>query len=61
MLSVAINFIAIYYIVIKDLFKKDLQNCNNNFIDLSKLLLVSSLSPLLIGELAEQTKASIAN
>jgi len=61
MLSTAINSIAIYHISTKDLFEEDLQNCNNNFIDPSKLLLASSLSPLLIGKLAEQIKASTAN
>jgi len=61
MLSTAINSVAIYYIAIKDLFKKDLQNCNSDFIDPSKLLLVSSLSLLLISELSKQTKASTAN
>jgi hypothetical protein len=61
MLSAAINSIAIYYITIRDLFKKDLQNCNSNFIDPSKLLLASSLSPLPIGKLAKQTKASTTN
>jgi len=61
MLSTAINSIAIYHIAIKDLFKEDLQNYNSDFIDPSKLLLVSSLSLLLIGELAKQTKASTVN
>jgi len=61
MLSVAINFVAICYIAIRDLFKEDLQNCNSDFINLSKLLLASSLSLLSIGELAKQTKASTAN
>ena len=61
MLSIAINSIAICYVATRDLFKKDLQNCNSDFIDPSKLLLASSLSPSPIGELAEQTKASAAN
>ena len=53
MLSIAINSIAIYYITTRDLLKEDLQNCNSNFINLSKLLLASSLSPLPIGKLAK--------
>ena len=53
MLSVAINSIAMYHVAIRDLFEEDLQNCNSDFIDPSKLLLASSLSPLPIGELAE--------
>ena len=53
MLSAAINFVAICYIAIRDLFKEDLQNYNSNFINPSKLLLASSLSPLPIGELAK--------
>ena len=53
MLSIAINFIAIYHVATRDLFKEDLQNCNSNFIDPSKLLLVSSLSLLSIGKLAK--------
>jgi len=53
MLSAAIDSVAMCHIAIKDLFKKDLQNCNSDFIDPSKLLLVSSLSLLLIGELAK--------
>jgi len=61
MLSVAINSISIYHITIRDLFKEDLQNRNSNFIDPSKLLLASSLSPLPIGGLAKQTKISTAN
>jgi hypothetical protein len=61
MLSVAINSIAICYVAIRDLFEEDLQNYNSDFIDPSKLLLASSLSPSPIGELAEQTKASTAN
>jgi len=61
MLFIAIDFIAIYYIAIRDLFEEDLQNCNSDFIDPSKLLLASSLSPLSIGELAKQTKASTTN
>ena len=61
MLSIAIDSIAICYITIKDLFKENLQNCNNGFIDPSKLLLVSSLSLLPIGKLAKQTKASTVN
>jgi len=61
MLFTAINSIAIYYIAIKDLFKEDLQNYNSDFIDPSKLLLISSLSPLFINKLAKQTKASTAN
>jgi len=61
MLSTAIDFITIYYVAIKDLFKEDLQNCNSDFINPSKLFLVSSLSLLLIGKLAKQTKASTAN
>ena len=61
MLSTAINSIAICYVTIRDLFKKDLQNYNSDFIDPSKLLLISSLSLLLIGKLAKQTKASTAN
>jgi len=61
MLSTAINSIAIYHIITRDLFKKDLQNCNSDFIDPSKLLLASSLSPLFIGKLAKQIEASTAN
>ena len=61
MLSTAIDSIAIYYIATRDLFEEDLQNCNNDFIDPSKLLLASSLSPLPIGKLAKQIKASTAN
>ena len=53
MLSVAINSIAICHVTIRDLFKEDLQNYNSNFINPSKLLLASSLSPLPIGKLAE--------
>ena len=53
MLSIAINSIAIYYIIIRDLFKEDLQNYNSGFIDPSKLLLAFSLSPLPIDELAK--------
>jgi hypothetical protein len=60
-LRAAINSIAIYHITTKDLFKEDLQNYNSNFINPSKLLLASSLSPLSIGKLAKQTKASTAN
>ncbi|XTI85113.1 hypothetical protein V2W45_1232627, partial [Cenococcum geophilum] len=60
-LSSAINSIAIYYIAVRDLFKEDLQNCNSDFIDPSKLLLASSLSPLPISKLAKQTKASTTN
>ena len=58
MLSAAINSVAICYIATRDLFEEDLQN---DFIDSSKLLLAPSLSPLPIGKLAEQTKASTAN
>ena len=61
MLSIAINSIAICYIATRDLFEEDLQNYNSDFINPSKLLLASSLSPLPIGELAKQTKASTAN
>jgi len=61
MLSIAIDSVAICYITTRDLFEEDLQNCNSNFIDLSKLLLASSLSPLPIGKLAEQIKASTTN
>ena len=60
MLSAAIDSIAMCHIATRDLFE-DLQNCNSDFIDPSKLLLASSLSPLPIGELAEQIKASTAN
>ena len=61
MLSTAIDSIAIYYITTRDLFKEDLQNYNSDFIDPSKLLLASSLSPSFIGKLAKQIKASSAN
>ena len=61
MLSVAIDSVAICHVAIRDLFEEDLQNYNSDFIDPSKLLLASSLSPLPIGELAEQTKVSTAN
>ena len=53
MLSAAINSVAIYYVATKDLLEKDLQNCNSNFIDPSKLLLAFSLSPSPIGKLAK--------
>jgi len=53
MLSIAINSIAIYHVTIRDLFKEDLQNCNSDFINPSKLLLASSLFPLPIGKLAK--------
>ncbi len=42
-------------------FEEDLQSCSSDFINPSKLLLASSLSPSPIGELAEQIKASTAN
>jgi len=45
MLSAAIDSIAIYYVATRDLFEEDLQSCNSDFIDPSKLLLASSLSP----------------
>ena len=61
MLFIAINSVAICRVATKNLFKEDLQNCNSGFIDPSKLLLASSLSPSPIGELAERTKASTAN
>ena len=61
MLSAAIDSVAMCYVAIRDLFEEDLQNCNSDFVDPSKLLLASSLSPSPIGELAEQTKASTAN
>jgi hypothetical protein len=61
MLSAAIDSVAICHITTRDLFDEDLQNYSSDFIDPSKLLLASSLSPLPIGELAEQTKASTAN
>ena len=61
MLSAAIDSIAICYITIRDLFKEDLQNYNSDFIDPSKLLLASRLSPLPIGKLAKQIKASTTN
>ena len=61
MLSTAINSIAICHITIRDLFEKDLQNYNSNFINPSKLFLAFSLSLSPIGELAKQTKASTAN
>ncbi len=53
MLSTAINSIIIYYIAIRDLFKEYLYNYNNDFINPSKLLLASSLSPLFINKLAK--------
>lgn len=53
MLPAAINSIAICHVTTRDLFKKDLQNCNSNFINPSKPLLASSVSPLPIGELAK--------
>jgi len=61
MLSTTINSIAIYYIATRDLFKEDLQNYNSDFINPSKLLLAFSLSPLPIGKLAKQIKASTTN
>jgi hypothetical protein len=45
MLSAAIDSVAICHIATRDLFEEDLQNCNSDFIDPSKLLLASSLSP----------------
>jgi hypothetical protein len=53
MLSIAIDFIAIYYITIRDLFKEDLQNYNSDFINPSKLLLAFSLFSLPIDKLAK--------
>jgi len=53
MLSIAINSIAICYIITRDLFKEDLQNYNSNFINPSKLLLASSLFFLFIGKLVK--------
>ena len=61
MLSAATDSVAMCHVTTRDLFEEDLQNCNSDFIDPSKLLLASSLSPLPIGELAEQIKASAAN
>ena len=61
MLSAAIDSVTMYHVTIKDLFEEDLQNYNSDFIDPSKLPLVSSLSPLPIGELSEQIKANTAN
>jgi len=61
MLSAAIDSVAMCYVATRDLFEEDLQSCNSDFIDPSKLLLASSLSPLPIGELAEQIEASTAN
>ena len=61
MLSAAIDSVAICYIAIRDLFEEDLQNCNSDFINPSKLFLAFSLSLLPISELAKQTKASTTN
>lgn len=61
MLSAAINSVAICHVAIRDLFEEDLQNYNSNFINPSKLLLASSLSPLPIAKLAKQIEASTAN
>ena len=61
MLSAAIDSVTMCHVATRDLFEEDLQNYNSDFINPSKLLLASSLSPLPIGELAKQTKASTAN